>query len=149
LRFVIPFLCNTGEVNLVGNHCTGNVDFGGGLERIAVAVQHKKDIYETDNFWPIVEKIQISRTAIIIRTKKTIRNMRILADHMRASVFLAMDGVFPSNKDQGYILRRLLRRMVRAGRNLGVEKDLSVRLVDTVCEMFTWIYPQLAEKILI
>jgi alanyl-tRNA synthetase len=123
-----------------------NVDFGGGLERIAVAVQNKKDIYETDNFWPIIDKIQEITNIDYYRDEKSKRNMRILADHMRASVFLAMDGITPSNKDQGYILRRLLRRMVRAGRGLGVEKDLSVRLVSTVTGMFSWMYPVLSEK---
>ncbi len=124
-----------------------NVDFGGGLERIAVAVQGKRDIYETDNFWPIIEKIQHITGLNYYPDEKTKRNMRILADHMRASVFLAMDGVTPSNKDQGYILRRLLRRMVRAGRGLGVEKDLSVNLVSTVTGMFSWMYPLLDEKL--
>jgi alanyl-tRNA synthetase len=65
---------------------------------------------------------------------------------MRAATFLAMDGVVPSNKDQGYVLRRILRRMTRAGRVLGVETDLSVRLVKVVTETFSWIYPQLLEK---
>lgn len=123
-----------------------NVDFGGGLERIAVAVQDKRDIFETDNFWPIVEKIQQITGKDYYFDEKTKRNTRILADHMRASTFLAMDGVIPGNKDQGYILRRLLRRMIRAGRGLGVEKDLSVNLVATVTEMFAWLYPDLHSK---
>ena len=124
-----------------------NVDFGGGLERIAVAVQGKNDIFETDNFWPIIQKIQEITAKDYYTDSRTTKNMRILADHMRASTFLAMDGVTPSNKDQGYILRRLLRRMIRAGRGLGVEKDLSVRLVSTVIKMFDWMYPQLNEKV--
>ena len=123
-----------------------NVDFGGGLERIAVAVQGKNDIYETDNFWPVIQKIQEISGKNYYADDHTKKNMRILADHMRASTFLAMDGVTPSNKDQGYILRRLLRRMIRAGRGLGVEKDLSVRLVSTIVQMFDWMYPQLTEK---
>jgi alanyl-tRNA synthetase len=123
-----------------------NVDFGGGLERIAVAVQGKNDIYETDNFWPLVEKIQEISGKDYYADPRTTKNMRIVADHMRASTFLAMDGVTPSNKDQGYILRRLLRRMIRAGRGLGVEKDISVRLVSTIVGMFDWMYPQLKER---
>jgi alanyl-tRNA synthetase len=65
---------------------------------------------------------------------------------MRATTYFAMDGVVPSNKDQGYILRRILRRMIRAGRILGVEKDISVRLVGTICHMFEWLYPDLPSK---
>ena len=120
-----------------------NVDFGGGLERIALVVQGKTDIYETDNFYPIVQKIEEISGKEYKSNKKLIG---ILADHMRASTFLAMDGVVPSNKDQGYLLRRLLRRMVRAGMQLGVEKDISVNLVPVVCEMFAWMYPDLPEK---
>ena len=123
-----------------------NVDFGGGLERIAQAVQNKKDIFETDNFWPIIQKIEKVAGKKYGRDKQTTKQMRILADHIRGTVFLAMDGVEPSNKDQGYILRRLLRRMVRAGKQLGIEKDISVSLVPVVVEMFNWLYVQLVEK---
>ena len=123
-----------------------NVDFGGGLERLAMVVQNKSDIFETDNFYPIIQKIeQLSQKNY--RDSETItKSMRIIADHIRACVFLAMDGVMPSNKDQGYILRRLLRRMVRNGRNLGVEKDISVNLVPIVCELFEWLYPSLVQR---
>ncbi len=123
-----------------------NVDFGGGLERIAMVVQGKNDIFETDNFWPIVEKIQELTGKNYYESVEIKRYMRILADHMRASIFMAMDGVIPSNKDQGYMLRRLLRRMTRAGMVLGANKDLSVSLVGTVCEMFAWMYPDLVSK---
>ncbi len=126
-----------------------NVDFGGGLERIALAAQGKQDIFETDNFWPIIQKIEE------LSGKKygeagaegweITKQMRIIADHMRTAVFLAMDEVVPSNKDQGYMLRRLLRRMVRAGRKLNIPAniDISVELVGTVVDMFSWTYPQL------
>ena len=72
--------------------------------------------------------------------------MRILADHMRGCILMAMDGVEPSNKDQGYILRRLLRSMVRAGRLLGVQENISVNLVSVVCDMFSWLYSELPTK---
>ncbi len=120
-----------------------NVDFGGGLERLALVVQGKTDIFETDNFSPLIEKIQEISGKDYYQNQKP---MRVLADHMRASVFLAMDGVIPGNKDQGYVLRRLIRRMVRAGKSLGVEKDLSVKLVGTVIDNFSWLYPQLTDK---
>jgi alanyl-tRNA synthetase len=123
-----------------------NVDFGGGLERIALVKQEKRDIFETDNFWPIIQKIEELSGLSYYGDTKVTKSMRILADHMRASVLLGMDGVLPSNKDQGYILRRLLRRMTRAGRVLGVEKDISVSLVSVVVENFKWLYPQLEDK---
>ncbi len=120
-----------------------NVDFGGGLERIAMVVQNKKDIFETDNFWPIIEKIQEVTGKKYTGNEK---HMRILADHIRGSAFLIMDGVEPSNKDQGYVLRRLIRRMIRAGKALGTERNLCVQLVPVVVETFSWLYPQLTEK---
>ena len=123
-----------------------NVDFGGGLERIAMVVQGKTDIYETDNFWPMVEKIQALSGKKYKQDAQTTKAMRILADHVRGAAFMAMDGVVPSNKDQGYVLRRLLRRMVRAGKTLGMEKDISVNLVPVVVNTFSWLYPELEEK---
>jgi alanyl-tRNA synthetase len=123
-----------------------NVDFGGGLERIAWVVQGKKDIFETDNFWPIIEKVEQISGKKYRQSNIITKSMRILADHMRTSVFLAMDGVIPSNKDQGYALRRILRRMTRASRVLEVEKNLSKNLVSIVVESFSWMYPRLLEK---
>ncbi len=123
-----------------------NVDFGGGLERIALVCQGKQDIFETDMFWPIIEKIQSLSGKDYYENEKTKRAMRTLADHIRSITIMAMDGVVPSNKDQGYFLRRILRRMVRTGRVLGIEKGISVNLVDTVCTLFSWLYPELSTK---
>jgi alanyl-tRNA synthetase len=123
-----------------------NVDFGGGLERLALAVQAKSDIFETDNFWPIIEKVQeLSGKKYAPETQKA---MRVIADHIRACSWLTMDGVKPSNKDQGYILRRLIRRMVRYGNNeLGLEPGkISTSLVPVVAGMFEWIYPQIKQS---
>lgn len=124
-----------------------NVDFGGGLERMAMVVQGKKDIYLTDNFFPVIEKlVEMSGKEYEGAELELKKAMRVVADHMRAATFLAMDGVFPSNKDQGYILRRLLRLVVRAGMRLGLEKDISVSLVPVVVNAFEWIYPDLKDK---
>jgi alanyl-tRNA synthetase len=120
-----------------------NVDFGGGLERLALAVQNKRDIFETDNFWPIIEKIQNISNKKYEDNVQVKQAMRIIADHMRTATFISMDGVLPSNKDQGYLLRRVLRRMVRVGRSIGIERDIAVNLVGTVVDNFKWIYPQL------
>lgn len=122
-----------------------NVDFGGGLERLALAVQNKTDIFQTDNFWPIIEDIQRLSGKQYLSSGEVTKAMRVIADHMRASVFLAMDGVFPSNKDQGYILRRLIRRMVRYSKILGIEENISASLTPTVVKMLAWLYPNLLE----
>jgi len=123
-----------------------NVDFGGGLERIALVVQKKKDIFETDSFWPIIEKIQEITKIKYDSDPERKKSMRVLADHIRACVLLGMDGVTPSNKDQGYILRRILRRMMRVGRKLGIEKNISVQLVSVVVDTLGWLYPELEIK---
>jgi len=123
-----------------------NVDFGGGLERLAWVVQGKKDLFETDNFWSIIQKIQELSGKSYYENDLIKKSMRIVSDHIKVCVLLAMDGVEPSNKDQGYILRRLLRRMIRSGRRLGIKKDLSVNLVSSVVTTFSWLYPVLEEK---
>lgn len=126
-----------------------NIDFGGGLERLAMVVQGAKDIFETDSFWPIIETLQkISGIDYKSEAAGSVpkRAMRILADHIRAVVFMAMDGVTPSNKDQGYVMRRYLRRIVRFARHLGIKNAIAGQLVPTVVEMFVWMYPDLAEK---
>lgn len=94
-----------------------NVDFGGGLERLVMAAENSPDMFETHLFQPIILEIE----AI---TKKSYQDeankpaMRIISDHLKASVFLIKDGVLPSNKEQGYVLRRLLRRLTVKMRNL-------------------------------
>lgn len=123
-----------------------NVDFGGGLERIALVAQNKRDIFETDNFFPIIQEIVKLSGKKYKENELVTKAMRILADHIRTAVFLAMDGVKPSNKDQGYILRRILRRMIRTGKQLGVNKDISVSLVKITVDTLEWLYPDLVQK---
>ncbi|MDA1317501.1 MAG: alanine--tRNA ligase [bacterium] len=126
-----------------------NVDFGGGLERIALISQRKKDIFQTDNFWPIIQKLEKLTGVSYNKDGKTKKAMSIIADHMRASTLLVMDGVIPSNKDQGYLLRRLIRRMVRAGKTLQLNENISVNLVSSVIEIevLNYLYPELKNNI--
>lgn len=86
-----------------------NVDFGGGLERMIAACENNPDIFTTSSFLPIIEEIQ-KITNKSYHDAKNIEAMRIIADHIKAVVFLISDNVYPANKAQGYILRRLLRR---------------------------------------
>ncbi len=86
-----------------------NVDFGGGLERMVAAVNDDLDVFNTDLFQPIIKEIEeISQKSY--KDEKNKEPMRIIADHIKAAVFLIVDGVEPSNKTQGYVVRRLLRR---------------------------------------
>jgi alanyl-tRNA synthetase len=125
---------------VIGKLSQKNVDTGSGLERVTTMVQGKKNIYETDLFAPILEKINSLATTDDTRTK------RIFADHIRASVFLIGDGVVPSNTDQGYVLRRLLRRAVRYSDKLGVPENSLGQIVDVIVEKFKGAYPNLSEK---
>lgn len=123
-----------------------NVDFGGGLERIALAVQKKEDVYETDNFYSVITELEKLTHKKYKSSPEVTRAMRIITDHMRAASFLAMDGVIPSNKDQGYVLRRYLRRIVRFGKQLGLTTEVSSQLVPVIADMLRWIYPELSTK---
>jgi len=125
---------------VIGKLSQKNVDTGSGLERVTTMVQGKKNIYETDLFAPILEKINSLATTEDIRTK------RIFADHIRASVFLIADGVVPSNTDQGYVLRRLLRRAVRYSDKLGIPENSLGQIVDVIVEKFKGAYSNLSEK---
>ncbi len=119
-----------------------NVDFGGGLERIAAASQDNPDIFRIDLMWPIIERLQQLSGK---KYEDHVEAKRIIADHMRSAVFMAADGVTPSNKTQGYILRRLLRRAIRHGLELGIDSGLLENVADTVLNMYKEAYPELLE----
>ncbi len=96
-----------------------NVDTGMGVERTLAILNKKDSVYETETFLPIIKQIEK------LSKKKNLHNnraARIIADHIKASCFIIADGILPSNTEQGYVLRRLIRRAVRYGRLLGVEK---------------------------
>ncbi len=116
-----------------------NVDFGGGLERIIAAKNNNPDIFETDVFKPLMLKIQGLASDLNIGV------IRILADHLRASVFLIADGVRPSNKEAGYILRRLLRRILAYQIKYDIHADLFPENVEIIKEKFGKIYPEVKE----
>jgi alanyl-tRNA synthetase len=114
-----------------------NVDTGMGLERMSAILEGKKNVYETSLFIPIFDKL---KTLVVNPDPKS---ERIIADHMRASVFLLADGVIPSNKDRGYILRRLIRRSVTYGQKLGIEHDFTVEIANVIIENYSHAHPEL------
>ncbi len=120
-----------------------NVDFGGGLERIAQAAINSPDIFKISIMWPIVEELErLSGKEYDSHTTA----MRIIADHIRSAAFLAVDGVVPSNKEQGYVMRRLMRRAIRFALELGVEQNLCENLVPIVADMYADDYPEVKAK---
>ena len=126
-----------------------NIDTGAGLERIASVVQNKDNNFETDIFMPIIRGIE---KVLDIKKEDFDITVKVIADHIRASVFLIADGVLPSNEGRGYILRKIIRRAFGAGivakQNLEITKDdlFLYKLVPYVVENMKEAYPELVEK---
>lgn len=123
-----------------------NVDFGGGLERVLAVKQGTQDMFETELFTPIIEKLESLSGRKYSESEETRRSMRVIADHIKAAVMLAADGVFPSNKQQGYFSRRLIRRAVRYGKMIGIQQAFIGDLVEVVAEIYVEAYPDVRDK---
>ncbi len=123
-----------------------NIDTGMGLERIASVLQGVNSNYETDLFLPIIKFVEDITSKKYNpdnpKSKDTIA-FRVIADHLRAITFLISDGVLPSNEGRGYVLRRILRRALRYGKELGIEKPFLYEGVDAVIEVMKDAYPEL------
>jgi alanyl-tRNA synthetase len=122
-----------------------NVDTGMGLDRTIAVLQGKKSVYETDLFAPIISKIEELSDKKYDDGDEIMRAMRIVADHCRTAVFILGDekGVTPSNMDQGYILRRLIRRAVRYGRTLELPKQFTWQVAKVILDEYGSVYPEL------
>ena len=128
-----------------------NVDVGWGFERLVRVVQGKKTNYETDLFYPTIQKIESMSTKKYGEDEKTDWVYRIDADHMRAAVFLIADGVVPSNKMQGYVLRRLLRRVIFQSQKLTSHKNFLAEVAKVIINEYGGYYTHLhksSDKIL-
>ncbi len=119
---------------VIGKLKAKNVDTGSGYERVVMVLQGKTDIFSTDLFEASCTKINE------LKTSSDIKKERIIADHTRTAVMLISDGVIPSNTDQGYILRRLIRRAVRLADDLGMKPSSLFALADVVAEQYRDIY---------
>lgn len=126
-----------------------NVDFGGGFERVLMCVQNKQDIFETDLYEPTIRKIEkLSNKSYKDNNKENefTSNFRIIADHIKASTFIIADGIVPANKDQGYILRSLIRRMIRSALRLDIANDFAKELTESIINTYQLSYPHLKEN---
>lgn len=123
-----------------------NVDFGGGLERIAMAAQHSPDIIAS-NHKPILEHLEKESGKKYGTDEKETYAFRVIADHMKAAVFLIADGVYPGNVDQGYFVRRLIRRAVRYADQLGIQEGAFAKVVRPIAEMYQTQYPDVMSKV--
>ena len=120
-----------------------NVDFGGGLERLLAAVENQEDIFKTSLFSPIVSAIgKITGKSY----RENARAIRIIVDHLVASVFISGSGVVPSNKEQGYVLRRLLRRAIRYGKQLGTTEIFTAQVAFAIIDNYSDTDPQLTDS---
>ncbi|MGA2975968.1 MAG: alanine--tRNA ligase [Spirochaetia bacterium] len=124
------------------------VDTGMGVDRTLAMIQGKKTVFETELFWPIIEGLQEISGKRYASDPVIDTSFRIIADHLRSSVFIIGDdrGVKPSNLGQGYILRRLIRRSIRHGRKIGLEGGFLGKLASSVISIYEGFYPELRER---
>jgi alanyl-tRNA synthetase len=125
-----------------------NVDTGMGFERIVAVLEGKWTHYETELFAGVKEKIRSLINGEVTEDAESVKSGRIIADHIRAAVFILGDkrGVFPSNKDQGYILRRLIRRAIRHAKKLNITQSFTNLLAEIFIEDYQSAYPELMEN---
>lgn len=120
-----------------------NIDHGSGLERIAAAAIDSPDVYRISLLWPIVEKLEeLSGKKYDSHTNA----MRVITDHLRGATFLAVDGVRPSNKEQGYVMRRLLRRAIRFAFELGIEQNFLEQVVPVIADLYVNDFPEVEQQ---
>ncbi len=123
-----------------------NIDTGAGLERLAAVMQQKKNNFESDLFFPIIsEASKLSGAVYGIKESDDVA-LKVISDHARAITNMISDGVLPSNEGRGYVLRRVLRRAIRFGKLIGIEKQFMGRMIDVVVDMMKPEYPELYEK---
>ncbi len=120
-----------------------NIDTGMGLERLTMVLQGKESVFDTDMFRAIIDRFASLANTSYGHNPEQDSSLRVIADHGRALVFLAADGVLPSNEGRGYIFRRLLRRAVRHGKLLGLDKPFLSEAADTVINLMKGHYVEL------
>ncbi|MFN3740548.1 MAG: alanine--tRNA ligase [Thermodesulfovibrionales bacterium] len=120
-----------------------SIDTGMGLERITAVLQGRYNNFDTDLFETIIEAISSITGASYHKSKETDVSIRVIADHIRATVFLMSEGLIPSNEGRGYVLRRIIRRASRHAHLLGKEEPILYKLIDSVIDTFGDTYPEL------
>lgn len=123
-----------------------SIDTGMGLERIVSVVQDVETNYETDLFTPIIGKVEKLSGKSLKESESVSVAMKVIADHSRAAAFLIGDGILPSNEGRGYVLRRIMRRAIRYGRNIGLNKPFLHETASVVFEVMKGAYPDLADN---
>ncbi|MDR3151960.1 MAG: alanine--tRNA ligase, partial [Bifidobacteriaceae bacterium] len=133
------------QFDIVGDLKTKNIDTGLGQERLATYLQGKNNIYEIDELKPVIDFVEKLTDKVYGKNKANDIQMRVLADHIRSALMIMSDGVVPSNEGRGYVLRRLLRRSIRAIKLLGYDKPVLNQLFDVSFAVMNKSYPELKE----
>lgn len=129
--------------NIVGDLPQRNIDTGAGLERLATVIGGHASVFEVDTIRPVIAVGERAAAIAYGTDAKADVSLRILAEHARSSTFLITDGVFPSNEERGYVLRRIIRRAVRHAWLLGIETEIMPALADEVVGLLGGAYPEL------
>src|SRR5256712_9254389 len=128
------------------------VDTGLGLERVAATLQGKISNYDTDLFEPLTKRaaelcgVDFNREEALEEGKGGAASLRVIADHARATTFLMTDGVVPSNEGRGYVLRKIMRRAIHHGHQLGATEPFLYKMVVAVRAMMAGAYPEVSEN---
>ena len=122
------------------------VDTGMGLERLAAVLQHKNNNYDTDGFKTLTKAI-VDLTPKDDNIKQNNASVRVIADHIRSTAFMVVDGVIPSNEGRGYVLRRIIRRAIRHGHKIGINKVFFYRLAPVLALELKDAYPELKKSL--
>ncbi|MGI8476905.1 MAG: alanine--tRNA ligase-related protein, partial [Thermomicrobiales bacterium] len=123
-----------------------NVDTGMGLERLTMLMQRAGSIYDTDLYQTIIQRAAGLASVTYGVDEETDRALRVIADHARSGAFLIADGVLPGNEGRSYVLRRILRRAIRHGRKLGLDKPFMAEMAGVVIDQFVADHPNLKER---
>ncbi|HEV8130625.1 MAG TPA: alanine--tRNA ligase [Acidobacteriota bacterium] len=123
-----------------------SIDTGAGLERVACVLQGKRSNFETDLFWPIIQEASRLTSGEYGETEKVDTTLRIIADHSRAAAFLIADGVLPGNEGRGYVLRKIMRRAIRYGKQLGSNEPFLFQVCAFVATQMRDVYPEVGES---
>jgi alanyl-tRNA synthetase len=133
-------------MRVVGELPAKNIDTGSSVERVAMVLQDKDSYFDTDLMRPLLELVESMAGIRHGTDERSDVSLKVIAEHGRATTFLIADGVLPSNAGRGYVLRRMLRRVVSHARRLGIEREVMPSLVDTTVEHFGAAYPELVEN---
>ena len=122
-----------------------NVDTGMGVERTTAVLQEKDNVYETEIFVPLIEMVK-ERLGLESIPEEQVKSVRVIVEHARASTFILAEGIVPLNVEQGYVLRRMIRKAIRRGKLIGIEEEFLSEISKIVIAQYSEEYPQLVEK---